>query len=50
MKEIDEIVEKQSKSEIITDVIEGEAKEYRLAFDTAAKFLKSPKTEYHSGC
>lgn len=46
MKDIDDILTKQGKSEIIADTIEGEAKEYRLAFDTAAKFLKSPKTEY----
>lgn len=46
MKDIDDILTKQGKSEIIADTIEGEAKEYRLAFDAAAKFLKSPKTEY----
>ncbi len=46
MKDIDDILTNQTKSEILVDTIEGEAKEYRLAFDTAAKFLKSPKTEY----
>lgn len=46
MKDIDDILNTQRKSEIIADTIEGEATQYRLAFDTAAKFLKSPKTEY----
>ena len=46
MKDIDDILTTQGKSEIIADIIEGEATQYRLAFDTAAKFLKSPKTEY----
>ena len=46
MKKTDDIIKKDTKSEIIADTIEGEAKEYRLAFDTAARYLKSPKTEY----
>lgn len=46
MKELNDILKNQTKSEIIADTIEGEASSYRLAFDTAAKYLKNPKTEY----
>jgi len=46
LKDIEKIIKKESQSEILVETIESEAKSYRLAFDAAAKYLKSAKTEY----